>query len=91
MALKSVTTLRFRKCLTEIPAEIREQARKAYRIWVQDNNYPSLQFKQIHNERPIYSVRIGIGYRAIGIIEQDTIIWFWIGSHADYDNLLKKL
>jgi hypothetical protein len=41
--------------------------------------------------QPIYSVRIGIGYHALGLWEKDHIYWFWIGSHAEYDQLLKRL
>jgi hypothetical protein len=34
---------------------------------------------------------VGIGYRAVATLDGDTFIWFWIGSHADYDTLLKNL
>ena len=50
---------------------------------------PALQAR--HSTRPIYSVRIGLGYRALGVREADEIVWFWIGSHADYDQLLSDL
>jgi hypothetical protein len=43
----------------------------------------------VHAERAIYSVRIGIHYRALGVRERDDIIWLWIGSHADYDRMLR--
>ena len=55
----------------------------------EDPHHPSLKFKQVHSSRPIYSVRVAFGYRAIGIREADEIIWFWIGGHAEYDRLLK--
>jgi hypothetical protein len=32
-----------------------------------------------------------MGYRAVGIVEAEEIVWFWIGSHADYDKVLKRL
>jgi hypothetical protein len=38
-----------------------------------------------------YSARVGIGYRAVGVLDGDTITWFWIGSHANYDRLLENL
>jgi hypothetical protein len=44
----------------------------------------------VHRSRPIYSVRIGIGWRALGVVERDAIIWFWIGSHAGYDKMLRR-
>ena len=44
--------------------------------------------KRVHASRPICSVRIAIGVRALGIRDGDTVIWFWIGSHSDYDGLI---
>ena len=69
-----------------LPAEIRAQARKNYQLWKQNPYHPSLHFKRIHTQEPVYSVRIGIGWRALGLLD-DLITWFWIGSHADYDRL----
>ena len=39
----------------------------------------------------VYSVRVTLGFRALGLLEGEEITWFWIGSHADYDRLLKTL
>jgi hypothetical protein len=39
----------------------------------------------------VYSVRVGLGWRALGVREGDVMVWFWIGSHADYDRLLETL
>jgi mRNA-degrading endonuclease RelE of RelBE toxin-antitoxin system len=89
--LKSALTDKFRKTFDKLPKEIQDKARQAYKIWKEDNNYPSLHYKQVHKSRPIYSVRIGLSYRALGVIEGDTIIWFWIGSHEDYNHLLGQL
>jgi hypothetical protein len=44
----------------------------------------------VHSSEPIYSVRISLNYRAVGVIEGDVIIWYWIGSHADYEKQLTK-
>ena len=86
----SHTTAQFRKMFSELPAEVQRQARRAYRIFQQNPNQPSLRFKSVHPTRPIYSVRIGPMYRAVGILESDEIVWYWIGSHADYDKLLTQ-
>jgi hypothetical protein len=40
---------------------------------------------------PIYSVRITLAYRTVGVLKNDEITWFWIGNHAEYDRLLKSL
>ncbi len=89
--MKSVTTARFRKAYNILPKRIKEAAKKSFRLWTRSPNHPSLQFKSIHKTKPIYSVRIGLSWRALGTKEEDTIIWFWIGSHADYDNLISYL
>jgi len=35
----------------------------------------------------VWSVRIGRSYRALGKrTDADTIVWYWIGSHEDYNN-----
>ena len=51
-------------------------------------HHPSLRFEQVHSEKPIYSVRVGLGCRALDARDGDQMIWFWIGSHAEYDRLI---
>jgi plasmid maintenance system killer protein len=89
--VKSRTTVRFRKLFTNLPETVQEQTRKSYRQFKEDPSYPSLQFKKVHPKLPIYSVRINKDYRAVGQLENDTVIWFWIGSHTEYDLLLDQL
>jgi hypothetical protein len=36
----------------------------------------------------IYSARIGLGYRALAVVQKDRIVWYWIGSHSNYDRLI---
>jgi len=89
--MKSHTTERFRKVFKGLPKHIQRQARDAYRLFKQNPYHPSLRFKQVHPTKPIYSVRISVDYRAVGVREGDEVIWFWIGSHADYDELISRL
>ena len=89
--MNSYLTEDFSACFRYLPENIKDKARKNHRLWIQNPNHPSLQFKQVHSTKPIYSLRIGIGWRALGLKEDDTIYWFWIGSHADYERLLKQL
>ena len=88
--MKSHVTKAFRKCLVNLPPDIQNQARKAYRLWYQDHYHKSLQFKSVSQKQAIYSVRISIGYRALGLIKNKDIYWFWIGPHGEYDQLLKR-
>jgi hypothetical protein len=89
--VRSRATPRFWAAYRELPPEIRELARKAYRLFRDDARHPSLQFKKVHDRDPIYSVRVTLGYRALGLLEDEEITWFWAGTHAGYDRLLDKL
>jgi hypothetical protein len=89
--MKSRTTRRFRELLAALPEHVRQQARDAYRLFHQNAAHPGLRFKQVYNKPPTYSARVGIGYRALGALDGDTVIWFWIGSHAAYDKLLENM
>ena len=89
--MKSYITPEFRKAYRKLPRDIREQARKAYRQFKADPYHPSLRFKSVHPSKPFYSARIGRGYRTLGIRDDEAIVWFWVGSHADYDKLLSQL
>ncbi|MGK7925436.1 MAG: hypothetical protein AB4290_09340 [Spirulina sp.] len=83
--MKSQVLPSFWKSYRALNLQIREQARKAYRLWRDNPFHPSLHFKCIDREERIWSVRITRNYRAVGILEEDTIAWFWIGSHDDYE------
>ena len=89
--MTSTTTSSFRKCFQELPSRIQVRAREAYRLFAQDPSHTSLHFKQVHPTRPIFSARVSLGYRALAVRDDDTWIWFWIGSHSDYDQLLTRL
>jgi len=89
--MKSQINDDFLRAYRKLPKDVREQARKAYRLFRENPQHPSLNFKLVHPNQPIYSARISRGYRTIGIRSDDTIVWFWIGSHADYDQLLNPL
>ncbi len=89
--MKSQITARFRQTFKELPSHVRQQARDNYKLFRNNPYHPSLHFKKVHPSKPFYSVRIGIEYRTLGIREGDTIIWFWIGIHAEYDKLISRL
>lgn len=89
--MTSRTTKRFRECLSKLPAHVRRQAREAYQLFIQDRGHPGLQFKRVHATEPIYSVRITRNYRAVGVLTEKEIVWFWAGPHAEYVKLLRTL
>lgn len=89
--MNSRLTDEFVALFAKLPNSVQKQARKNYRLWRANPSHPGLHFKRIHGQDKIYSVRVGLGWRALGLVEGDTIHWFWIGSHADYDKFLKSL
>ncbi|WP_413208425.1 hypothetical protein [Rhodospirillum sp. A1_3_36] len=91
----SRTTKTFWRHFDALPADVRRQATRAYLYWREDQRHPSVHYKCVSEKHAVYSVRVGIHYRALGyredINDETTLTWFWIGSHADYDKLLASL
>lgn len=86
--MNSQVTEDFLACFARLPDSVKAQARKSYRLWRDNPAHPSLHFKRIHGHEALYSVRVGIGWRALGLLEGNTITWTWIGSHPEYDVLI---
>jgi hypothetical protein len=88
--MRSRRSRQFRELFRNLPVDVKRQAYAAYRLFVLDPRHPSLHFKKLHNT--LWSVRVGSYYRALGIMDNpDRIVWIWIGSHAEYDKLIKRL
>jgi len=82
---------RWKKSYKNLPKHIRRVANKQYKLFRQDPYRASLHFKKIHSTKAIFSARVNQNYRTIGIINENIIIWFWIGSHDDYDKLIQNI
>jgi hypothetical protein len=90
--LRSRRTKRFRALFDALPAEAQRQARADYQLFQQNPRHPSLHFKSIGRRDPaIYSARAGAHYRAIGLLQDNTVTWFWIGTHEEYNKLSSRL
>lgn len=85
--MKSFATPNFWNAYAQLSPEMKEQARKAYRLWRENPLHPSLHFKKVGKN--LWSARLTDGYRALALKKGDDYYWFWIGSHDDYDALLK--
>lgn len=86
--MRSATTPDFWVCFQGLPKSVQQRAKDAYRLWRNDPQHPGLHFKRLNTTRALYSVRVGIHYWALGLLDQDVVTWFWIGSHAEYDRLV---
>ena len=86
--MKSSGTLEFWELYRRLPPHVKEAARRAYRLWLTDPRAPALRFKKVNEA---WSVRIGTtGYRAIATDVPDGFLWIWIGSHDEYERILKS-
>jgi hypothetical protein len=83
--VKSRTIPSFWDAYALLPESVKKAARKQFLLWRETAFHPSLHFKCVNQEEQIWSVRVTLGYRALGILDNDTVTWFWIGSHQDYE------
>ena len=83
--MKSETLPSFWKNYRAMSPAVRAGARKAYRLWAENPFHPSLHFKCINSEEDIWSVRVTKSHRALGVLSGDTVTWFWIGDHDEYE------
>ncbi|MBW4574337.1 MAG: hypothetical protein KME08_03540 [Aphanothece sp. CMT-3BRIN-NPC111] len=81
------TTTRFWECYNALPPAVQQTAGQCYELLKVDPSHPSLHFKKVGK---YWSVRAGQGYRALGVEVEKGILWFWIGTHAQYDRLISK-
>lgn len=89
--MKSEITRGFRKRYSLLPPEIQAQARQAYSLWLRDPWHNSLRFKRVHRVYPVYSARVGSDWRVLGTLDDNVVLWLWIGAHAEYDGILRQL
>ena len=75
-AVKSRRSANFRAAFAELPDDVKQLARVAYKRFKDDPYHPGLHFKKLHTSAPYWSVRISKQYRAVGIRRDDVIIWF---------------
>jgi len=69
-----------------LPENIQDLADKNFSLLKENSRHPSLRLKKVGL---FWSARVGISYRALGKEREEGIIWIWIGTHAEYDQLIK--
>ena len=83
--MKHAASGRFWDCYHRLPDPIRELADKNFQLLKQDPKHPSLHLKRAGK---YWSARVGRNYRTLGVEIPEGILWFWIGTHAEYDRLI---
>jgi hypothetical protein len=87
--VKSRTHRRFWDRFDKLPADVQDLARGKFRLWKRDPFHPSMKFKPLIGN--VWSVRIGNNYRALARRHGDLAVWFWIGTHEEYNNFINQL
>ena len=88
--MKHLTLPRFWRRYQALPKEVQKTADKKFKLLKTTPHHPSLHLKKIGQQNPLWSVRVSRQYRALGREKPEGIVWFWIGSHDDYEQLLKR-
>ena len=83
--MRHLASARFWALYGSLPAQVQATADKNYALLKSDPRHPSLHFKKVG---PLWSARVGDQYRVLGRDVEDGVLWFWIGTHADYDKLV---
>ena len=74
-----------------LPKKIQRDADRKFNLWKKNPFHPSLNFKCVNTEYNIWSVRVTMDYRALAVRNDKSVIWYWIGDHDKYEQLLKAL
>jgi mRNA-degrading endonuclease RelE of RelBE toxin-antitoxin system len=85
-----MTLPRFWQAYNKLPKDIQTLADKNYELLKNNPLHPSLHFKKVGKRKKLWSVRITDNYRALGLEKPEGIVWFWIGTHSDYDAILDQ-
>lgn len=80
--MRHFTLPSFWELYVQLPAPIQELADKNYELLKKNPRHPSLQLKKVGK---YWSVRVGLKYRAVAVEIEEGLLWFWIGTHAEYD------
>jgi hypothetical protein len=80
------TTPRFWEHYRNLPEEVRDLADKNFRLLQSDLRHPSLQLKKVGN---VWSARVRLAHRALAVEDGEDFLWVWIGTHNDYERLLR--
>jgi hypothetical protein len=81
------TTEQFWRRHGSLPKDVRALADKSFQLLKDNPRHPSLQFKRIGH---FWSARVGLAHRALAVEDGDDRIWVWIGSHDQYERIIKS-
>jgi len=87
----------FKAQFERIPQSAQRAAREAFRLFCNQPAHLALDshtLKDTHkgrHKKGSVSVSVTYRYRAIYVVDGDTNVWYWIGTHEDYNNFTGKM
>lgn len=93
---RNCRTRGFKELFAKFPKRAQELATAAFRQFVADPDHPSLRRHPLEDSDKgrhragSFSVSITMRYRAIYAVDGTVNVWYWIGSHNDYENFIGK-
>lgn len=87
--MKSFAPAEFWRHYDRLPAHIQRLADKNFAIFEKDPLHPSLHFKEV--AEGVWSARVGDHYRCLAKRRHDGWMWFWIGTHEEYNKVVKRV
>ena len=85
--MKHLAPAEFWQHYGRLPLKIQKLADKNFDLLKQNPRHPSLQLKKVGR---YWSVRVGLRYRALAVEVDEDLLWFWIGTHAEYDTIVNQ-
>jgi hypothetical protein len=84
--MKHLTSPLFWQTYNKLPSNVQNLAKSYFNKLKQQSRYPSLNLKKVGR---YWSIRIGKKHRALAVESDSGLLWFWIGTHDEYDQLIK--
>ncbi len=81
-------TTRFWQCFRKLPAPVQAVSKKNFELLKANPSHPSLHFKKVG---ALWSVRVGLHFRALAVEDGKDFIWVWIGTHDEYQRMIKEV
>ena len=86
--MKHFASPSFWECFEKLPITVQNLAKKNFTLLKNNSEHPSLHLKKVNK---YWSVRVGRRYRCLAIEIEKGMLWFWIGTHTEYDSMLKNI
>lgn len=95
-ANRNVRTADYRAMQERLPPPIRKLAESAFATFQRNPDHPALRRHRLADSEAgrhrsgTWSVSITMKYRALYVVDGETNVWYWVGSHSDFDTFVGR-